>query len=227
MLSKVLHGESADALELFVFPSAGSFEPQKRAETSNNVSSTTASPAGQAPDRSSEIAELQNQVAVLRDNLSRIERDAFDRGYQQGQTQSQAEVQPMLQRMNSAILETISLRSDLRRASEKDLVQLALAIAKRVLHREMQVDSSALSALARFAFERMGRAEKYTIRAHPDFANAIEQSLPRRSDASVIVEADPECAPGTLQIRTENGAIDASVESQLEEISRGLADKLG
>jgi flagellar biosynthesis/type III secretory pathway protein FliH len=42
----------------------------------------------------------------------------------------------------------------------------------------------------------------------------------------VQIEPDPNCAPGTLIIHSSEGMIDASVDAQLEEISRGLADRL-
>lgn len=178
------------------------------------------------PDRSAEIAALQAEIAALRDHSARAERNAFAQGEQQGRTQAKAEIQPVMDRLNASIAEVLGMRAQLRRSAEHDLIRLALAIAKRVLHRELHVDPSALAGLARFAFDRIGRAEKYHIRVHPSQADAVEQSLPRRHDASIQVEADPACALGTLVIRTEGGTVDASVENQLDEISKGLTDRL-
>jgi len=42
----------------------------------------------------------------------------------------------------------------------------------------------------------------------------------------VEVVPDASREPGTLIFETERGNLDASVESQLEEIERGLADRL-
>jgi flagellar biosynthesis/type III secretory pathway protein FliH len=44
--------------------------------------------------------------------------------------------------------------------------------------------------------------------------------------ASVEVISDPSREPGTVIFETEHGNLDASVESQLREIERGLADRL-
>jgi flagellar assembly protein FliH len=105
-------------------------------------------------------------------------------------------------------------------------VQLALLIAKRVLHRQLSVDEGALTAIARVAFERLTRSESYTVTVHPQFAAAVKSALPGNQASRVHIEPDPDCDPGTLVIHSAEGVIDASVDAQLEEISRGLTDRI-
>ncbi len=171
--------------------------------------------------------------APLRETLQRLEashaterREAFEGGRRQGDQLARAELEPVLERLHSAVSEVVAMRADLRRRAEKDVVQLALLIARRVLHREMAVDENALTALARIAFERLARSESYSITVHPRFAEAIKAALPGSHAARVRIEPDPDCAPGTLVIHSTEGVIDASTDAQLEEISRGLADRL-
>jgi flagellar biosynthesis/type III secretory pathway protein FliH len=105
-------------------------------------------------------------------------------------------------------------------------VQLSLLISKRVLHRELNVDTNALTALARVVFERLARAESYRVTVHPQFAAAIKAALSGRLISRVEIDADTDSPPGTFLIRSEEGSIDASVDTQLEEIGRGLTDRL-
>jgi flagellar biosynthesis/type III secretory pathway protein FliH len=42
----------------------------------------------------------------------------------------------------------------------------------------------------------------------------------------VDVLPDPSCEPGAVRFETSRGCLDASVESQLQEIERGLVDQL-
>lgn len=139
--------------------------------------------------------------APLRETLRRLEashaterREAFEGGRRQGDQLARAELEPVLERLNSAVNEVITMRADLRRRAEKDVVQLALLIARRVLHREMAVDENALTALARVAFERLARSESYSITVHPRFADAIKAALPGSHAARVRIEPDPDCA---------------------------------
>ena len=76
--------------------------------------------------------------------------------------------------MNGSLAELAGMRHELRRRAEKDVVQLALLIAKRVLHRELNVDTNALTALARVVFERLARAESYRVTVNPQFAGRNE-----------------------------------------------------
>ena len=221
MLSKVLTGDKTSRAEVFTFPKA--YQSPGSVPIEDEYVQAEPVPI---PDRSEEIAGLHRQIDQLRSFTSKTEKDAFAKGRQQGQAEAQADLQPILERLNGSIAEIAGLRPQLRRAAEKDVVSLSLAIAKRILHRELQIDESALVALARFAFERMGRAERYQILVHPRFAASVEGSLPRRQDVSIRVDADPGCAPGTLVIRVENGALDASVDHQLEEITKGLVDRI-
>ena len=152
-------------------------------------------------------------------------RDSFEAGRRQGDQQTRAELVPVLERLDASIAEITAMRPDLRRRAERDVVQLALLIAKRVLHRQLSVDDGALTAIARVAFERLTRSESYTVTVHPRFAPAITSALPGNQTSRVHIEPDPN-ATGTLIIRSAEGVIDASVDTQLEEISRGLADRL-
>ena len=155
-----------------------------------------------------------------------VRKQAFDAGIQQGEQRAHRELVPIVEKMKQAISDTIGARSTLRASAEKDVVQLAVQIAKRILHRELATDPNALSALAKVVFDRMTRSEGYTLTLHPRFLEAVQASLTGNSGSRVRIEPDPGCAPGTFIVRSEEGTIDASVEAQLDEIARGLADRL-
>lgn len=118
------------------------------------------------------------------------------------------------------------MRSDLRRRAERDVVQLALLIARRVLHRQLSVDEEALTAIARVAFDRLTRSESFQVTVHPQFAAAVTAALSGSQGSRVHIDPDPGCALGTLIIHSAEGTIDASIDTQLEEINRGLTDRL-
>ena len=91
----------------------------------------------------------------------------------------------------------------------------------------LAVDEGALTAIARVAFERLTRSETYQVTVHPRFAHAVQAALPASQSARVRIETDADCAPGTLIVHSPEGVIDASVDAQLDEIARGLTDRIG
>jgi len=160
------------------------------------------------------------------DAIEAIRSAAFEEGKRQGERQARAELEPVMQRLTASLGEIVDLRPDLRRGAERDVIDLALLIAKRVLHREISVDQEALTAIARVAFERLARAESWRVTIHPRFAEAILSAIPASQISRMKIEADPACSPGTLIVHSSEGTLDASVDVQLEEISRGLTDRL-
>ncbi len=219
MLSKILKGPGARQIPVMSFSAA-----------IPAVSELKQTPGLVSSDRQRVVGEdqvvLLEKIRVLEGQRAAAEREAFEFGRQQGEQKARAEVAPMLERMNASIVEIIGMRPELRRRAEKDAVELSLQIGRRVLHRELNIDNSALNALARVVFDRLTRAESWRLTVHPQFADAIRGALPANSGVKVQIEADPSCAPGTFIMRCPEGTIDASVDSQLAEISRGLADRL-
>ena len=221
MLSKVL-GRNAGAADVktLVFTDLAGYKAGTDVHAGLEKAFERPAPAEEADTLMRErLRGLEAQAAAER-------REAFENGRHQGEQQARAELQPVLERLNNSIAEIAGLRADIRRRAEQDVVQLALLIAKRVLHRELQVDTEALTALARVAFERLTRSESYRVTVHPHFADAVSSALSANHGARVHVDADPACAPGTLIIHSADGTIDASVDAQLEEIGRGLADRI-
>lgn len=161
----------------------------------------------------------------------RLEREAYQRGFGEGKNlgreQAAAEVQPVLERLSRSLSEVSALRPRMRREAEKDLVKLAIAIARRVLHRELTIDPESIEGLIRVALDRLESRELSTVRAHPDQEAAIRKLLERFTHSHKIdIIADKSLRPGDVVLETEHGFIDASVEAQLSEIERGFADRL-
>src|ERR1019366_8812284 len=76
-------------------------------------------------------------------------------GEASGRQQATAELQPVLGRLARSIEEMGSLRARFRREAEADLIELSIAIARRVLRRELAVDPEALHGLVLAALEKL------------------------------------------------------------------------
>jgi flagellar assembly protein FliH len=184
--------------------------------------------AGAAPEGRS---PAEARLAELDRNAERLAREAYDTGFREGQaagrSQAAAELQSALERLAASIAELASLRSRLRREAEADLVQLSLAIARRVLRRELAVDPEAVRGLVLGALEKLQSIEIARVRVHPSHAAAIASCLQGlANEKNVEVVPDSACAPGGVIFETQRGNLDASVDTQLLEIERGLADRL-
>jgi flagellar assembly protein FliH len=170
--------------------------------------------------------------------LSRMERefqrrvsDAHAAGVREGEAAARsrvsAELQPVLERLARSIDEVAGLRGRLRREAEGDLIRLALSIARRILHRELAVDPEAMHGLILAALEKIQSQEVLRVRIHPDFAPLLGECLKRLSGQKPVeIVPDASRDRGLLVLETSRGNLDASIESQLREIERGLTDRL-
>jgi flagellar assembly protein FliH len=117
------------------------------------------------------------------------------------------------------------LRHNIRREAEEELVRLALAIARRILHRELSVDPDALMGLVKAALGKIEIRDTYRVRTHPEHAAPVTRYLAQiGAPQKIEVLADPSLEKGSVIFETGRGSLDASVDTQLVEIQRGLTD---
>ncbi len=161
----------------------------------------------------------------------RIQQEAYHRGFTEGKNvgreQAAADLQPVLDQLGRSLASLSSLRSRIRGEAEGDLVKLAISIARRVLHRELTLDPESIEGLIRVALDKLQSRELCRVRVHPDQEEAIRKSLERFSNSQkveLVTDSSLQC--GDVLFETAHGNLDASIESQLGEIERGLADRL-
>ena len=163
-------------------------------------------------------------------DLSEIERQAFAKGYEQGERAGLEagghRAEAMLRRMADTLEELGALRQQMIQQTEAQIVRLALTIAKRILRREVTLDQDLTVAMARVALDRLGEHSGATIRLHPDdYALTIGQGQEPFDSDQVSVVADDSISRGGCRIESAFGFVDASVEAQFEEIEKAvLAD---
>ena len=110
---------------------------------------------------------------------------------------------------------------------EAEVVQLALAIAGKILHREAQVDPMLLSAIVHLALAQLKEGSTATIRVRPEQANQWRShvaSLAINLDTRVV--EDVELERGDCVLETELGTVNFSLDAQLKEVERGFFDVL-
>jgi flagellar assembly protein FliH len=152
----------------------------------------------------------------------------FREGEAAGRSGAQAELLPVLERLGRTVDELALLRPRLREQAERDLVRLAVAVARRVLRRELTVDPQAIAGLVKAALEQLASEERVRVRVHPEHESAVRACLADAGRSNGIeIAGDPALERGSAIFETTRGDLDASAEAQLAEIERGLTDRYG
>jgi flagellar assembly protein FliH len=167
----------------------------------------------------------QPKIVAAQDDERSYERGYAD-GIGAGRAQAESEVRPVLDQLARSLAELNALRPRVRKSAERDLIKLALAVARKVLHRELTVDAESISGLIKVALEKLQSREVTRVRVHPEHEAAIKSLLDRYGASQMEVYRDSSLERGDVLFETPHGTLDASIEAQLREIERGLADRL-
>jgi flagellar assembly protein FliH len=166
--------------------------------------------------------ERRHQTEVLQ-----ARREGVAEGYQQAREEASAELNEIHNRVAQALSDLAGAKRKLRNEAEGELISLSLAIARRILHREVSIDPEALHGLIHTALQKLQNREISRVRVYPAGADAVRSALERIGAAPAIqVFPDPGLKSGGIVFETSFGELDASVDSQLQEIQRGFADRL-
>ena len=174
-------------------------------------------------------AEAERVLAAARNSAAQIEREARERGIAEGRAVATAEAveaaRPLREQLARTIDEISGLREEIVARTERDLVRLALEIAKRVVHREVTVDPEIVLTLARVALTRLHHRSVATVRLHPeDFGYVTTRREQLEASGAIEIVEDRSIPQGGCLVQTEMGDIDARIEQQFAEIERGFLD---
>jgi len=159
--------------------------------------------------------------------LDQAGREAYAEGLAAGRHQGEEQFHPAVQGLAQTLDSLARLRDSIREETLQDLVHLAISIAARVIHREVAVDPDALGGLIQAAFSKLQSREINRVRMHPTLEALVRKLLEQGgAPKNLVLAPDPTLKPSEVFFETAQGILDASVETQLREIERGLIDKL-
>lgn len=166
-------------------------------------------------------------MAEQQAHLAALEREAFTKGYAAGERAGLEaggkRADAMLRRVAQTIEELSGLRATIQRETERQMVELALALARRIVDRELTLAPDLVAALAHVALHRLGETSPATIRLNPDdYSTVVSHRGAQWEGTQVSVVPDPAVARGGCLVESDFGVIDASAEAQLGELARAL-----
>jgi flagellar assembly protein FliH len=160
------------------------------------------------------------------------EAQARKEGRDEGLAQARAEFEKRLagdkQMLVQAVREFAHARESYFHRVEAEVVSLALAIARKILHREAQLDPLLLAGVVRVGLDKVAAGTRVRLRVHPDQTPAWKEFFAQQPDVQLRPElmGDATLGPGRCLLETELGSTDLTLETQLKEIEQGFFDLL-
>jgi flagellar assembly protein FliH len=169
--------------------------------------------------------------SAMKDAAAR-EAQARLQGRQEGRTEAQKLFEEKLAQQRTSLADALAQFTRDRAAYfakiEGEVVQLALSIARKILHREAQVDPLLLAGIVRVALEKIDGATGIKLHVHPQNAADWRRYLTAHMEPANLPEVveDPSQPPDRCALETSMGTAAVGLEVQLKEIEQGLMDLL-
>ena len=171
--------------------------------------------------------QAQEMVATAHAQVAQIATEAYEKGLAEARAQVDEEVNAAVAELREKLTHTVSelepLYALIAARAERDLVKLALEIARKVIHREVTSDFDIVLTLARVALERLHPRAIAKVLLHPDDLEYVKTHRHELSHSSALeFIADLSVGRGGCIIQSEHGDIDARIEQQFASIERGF-----
>ena len=142
------------------------------------------------------------------------------------------ELQPALTALSTAVAELGALRAQVIGELETDAVALGLRIAEHVVAGAIAVEPQRVVDVAATALRRITERRHVTLVVNPADLELLAEAVPGlQSELGGIehcnVQSDRRVGRGGVLARTDEGEIDASIETQLARVREIVASELG
>ena len=171
-------------------------------------------------------------VAAARAEAERIRREAFELGFAEGREQG---LSHGASKMQTALSFLKRLAHDLKEVEqtalkqlEPELIKLAVAVAKKIIGKEISVDREIVKQCVARAIEKIVEREKLILYVHPSDLPVVLEYKPHLVEmfdgikSIEVVASENGISPGGCTVETDLLKANGQVEAQLEEVLQGL-----
>jgi flagellar assembly protein FliH len=200
--------------------------------------------AGAAPGEASAEADWHGAVA---DGFRQGQRDGYDagreqgrgdgvqaghaeglaRGLEEGRAQALAQLEQHARPVDAMLKGLKKLRTDLRDAQRKEVVDLVGKIARQVIRAELALQPVQLLSLVDEALAAMPPSrEQVEVFLNPEELKRITELDPKRANKWTLL-ADPSLEPGECRVRSGDHEVDAGCQGRLAACMDQVSEQLG
>ena len=166
----------------------------------------------------------RNLVSRAQEEAENIKKSAFEEGYRKGLEQANTD----LETFRSDLKEFMNAPKDVFEYIAPDILEISVDIAKKIIKKEVESDPQVLINIIVDVLKTVSKSEpKINIRVKPQAVAFIKDTLPNIAyqfgiEAKVNIISDPSIEDGGCIFQTNNGIVDASIDTQLDIIKKSL-----
>jgi flagellar assembly protein FliH len=164
-------------------------------------------------------------------SIDEIKSSAFQQGFSEGEKAGfeagTKRVDPLINSFNQGLEQLKNIRREIHQKIEKEVAQLALSIAKKIVCHEVKTTEETVVCVAREALSRVENPGKIKVKLNPADLQFIQDTKSQFSHflddvENIRFEAEDSIQSGGCLIETDMGDIDARIEKQLQAIEESF-----
>ncbi|HEX5145386.1 MAG TPA: FliH/SctL family protein [Conexibacter sp.] len=182
------------------------------------------------------LRDLESPLAAAQAEADAIRAHARAQGHAEGLeaglAEGRAQLAAALGALETAHAEVIALREATAELVERDAVELAVLLAEKIVAGTLATEPERVLDVVRGSLRRLSERRRVTVLVHPDDLELVRDAS--RAFASELggiehceVQAERRLTRGGAIVRTDEGQIDASVETQLLRARELVAAEVG
>jgi len=166
----------------------------------------------------------RNLVSRAQEESENIKKSAFEEGYRAGLEKSSEDINAFKDELSKFM----SAKKDVFEYIAPDILEISVDIAKKIVKKELELDPQVLLNTIVDVLRSVSKSEpKITIRVKPQAVQFIKDTIPNITyqygiDSKINIIADPSVEEGGCVFQTNNGIVDASIDTQVEIIKKAL-----
>lgn len=170
----------------------------------------------------------RNLVSRAHEESENIKKSAFEEGYRLGLEKSNSDIE----NFKNELTKFMSARKEVFEYIAPDILEISVNIAKTIIKKEIESDPQVLINTIVDVLKSISKNEsKITIRVRPQSVQIIKDIIPNITyeygiESKINIIADPSIDDGGCVFQTNNGIVDASIDTQLEIIKKALIEGL-
>lgn len=166
----------------------------------------------------------RNLISRAQEEADSIKETAAKEGYRAGIEQAESDIVAL----RSKIADFISSKQEVFEFIAPDILEISVDIAKKIIKKEVEQDPQVILNSIIDVMRTLSKEEpRITVKLNPLQVDLVKTELPEYIssmgiDAKITVVGDDNIEEGGCILNTNNGIVDASIDTQLEIIKAAL-----
>ncbi len=182
-------------------------------------------------DEAERRREAEDLIARARAEADAIREEARHAGFEAGRLEALAAVEPAASAFAQAAQQVEAQLEDLTERTERAAVELALRIAEQALGAALDVQPERVVEVIRGALRRLVERERVLLLVNPDDLDLVRERVAGLVDElggieHCEVQAERRVPRGGAVVRTEEGEVDATLQTKLQRAREVLEHEL-